>query len=57
MKMSEVIAELQERINLYGDSELVFRDCDDDYGESILSVYYDVDENVAVVSNFPWPMK
>lgn len=57
MKMSEVIAELQKRINLYGDSELVFRDYDDDYGANILSVYYDVDENVAVVSNFPCPMK
>lgn len=52
MKMSEVVLELQKRINLYGDSELVFRDHDDDFGANIMSVYYDVDENVGVVSNF-----
>lgn len=53
MRMSEVVLELQKRIDLYGDSELVFRDYDDDFGANILSVYYDVDESVGVVSNFP----
>lgn len=52
MKMSEVVLELQKRIDIYGDSELVFRDYDDDFGTNIMSVYYDDDENVCVVSNF-----
>lgn len=53
MKMSEAALELQRRIELYGDSELVFRDYDDDFGTYIMSVYYDVDERVGVVSNVP----
>lgn len=53
MKMSKVISELQKRIDFYGDSELVFLNYDDSFGDNVLSVYYDYYRGVGVVSNCP----
>lgn len=52
MKISDVIKELQERMDIYGDSEVIFRDCDGDEDIYILSVYYDDEAERAIVSNF-----
>ncbi|MHC1696418.1 MAG: hypothetical protein AB9835_14365 [Eubacteriales bacterium] len=53
MKASEVIQELQKRIDYHGDCEVVFRDADDYDSEDIdvMAVYYDEDADRVVVSN------
>jgi len=51
MKASELIKELQERIDVYGDSEVVFRDCNSGEDIDIISVYYDIDVDHVIVSN------
>ena len=51
MKASEIVKELQERIKLYGDYDVIFRDvfadCDMDTG----AVYFDEDAERIVISN------
>lgn len=51
MKISDVIKELKERQELYGDTEVIFRDSDGDENIDVLSVYFDEDADRAVMSN------
>ena len=51
MKASDLIKELQERIEIYGDLEVVIRIEDDDM--DLLSVYGDEDAERIIVSDFP----
>lgn len=51
MKASDLIKELQERIEIYGDLEVVMRSGDD--GMDLLSVYGDEDAERIIVSDFP----
>lgn len=51
MKASDLIKELQERIEIYGDLEVVIRIGDDDM--DLLSVYGDEDAERIIVSDFP----
>lgn len=53
MKASEVIEKLQERIDIYGDWEIIFRDPfnDDDY--YIFSVYADDGAEQIIISSAP----
>lgn len=51
MKASDLIKELQERIEIYGDLEVVIRIEDDDM--DLLSVYGDEDSERIIVSDFP----
>ena len=51
MRASNLIKELQERIEIYGDLEVVIRIEDDDM--DLLSVYGDEDAERIVVSDFP----
>jgi hypothetical protein len=39
MKISDIIKELQERQEMYGDAEVIFRDCCGDDDIDILSLY------------------
>ena len=50
MKASDLIKELQERIEIYGDLEVVIRIEDDDM--DLLSVYGDEDSERIIVSDF-----
>lgn len=50
MKASDLIKELQERIEIYGDLEVVIRIEDDDM--DLLSVYGDEDAERIIVSDF-----
>jgi hypothetical protein len=51
MKASDIIKELQKRIDIYGDCEVIFRDSDGDDDIDILSVYQDEEAERTVVSN------
>lgn len=51
MKTSELIRELQERIELYGDSEMMFYDSEGIEDFDINSVYYDDKTERIMVSN------
>lgn len=50
MKASEIIKELQKRIDLYGDCNVTFRTEDDDM--VIGSVYFDEDADSIIISDF-----
>ena len=43
MKVSELIKELQERLELYGDWPVVFRDDLGEYDGDVVTVYADTD--------------
>ena len=53
MKASEVIKELQERIEIFGDWPVIIRaDMDDDDDVDVLSVYADDEAARIVISDF-----
>jgi len=51
MRANDLIRELQERIEIYGDLEVTIRIEDDDM--DLLSVYGDEDAERIIVSNYP----
>jgi hypothetical protein len=51
VKASEIIKELQERIKLYGDYDVIFRDVFDDCDIDTGAVYFDEDAERIVISN------
>ena len=51
MKASELVKELQERIRLYGDHDVIFRDAFDDCDMDTGAVYFDEDAERIVISN------
>ena len=55
MKASEIIKELQERIELYGDWNVIIRvsECGDDGDLDVGSVYADDEAERLVISDFP----
>ena len=53
MKASDIIKALQERIEVFGDWEVIFRETDGDDDVDILSVYADDETKRIVVSDFP----
>ena len=53
MLISELIKELQERLDLYGDSAFVFRSWGTDDDCDVLSAYYDQDDEKMIVSDDP----
>jgi hypothetical protein len=59
MKASEIIKELQERIELYGDTEVSFRNGDgggDPYNDTeILSVFFDGETECVIMSDLVDP--
>jgi hypothetical protein len=51
MLISEVIKELQNRLELYGDAFVVYRDEDTDPDIDVNSVYYDEDTERCILSD------
>ena len=51
MKASEIVKELKERIKLYGDYDVIFRDVFDDCDMDTGAVYFDEDAERIVISN------
>lgn len=51
MLISELIKELQERLEMYGDAQVVYREFDGDMDLDICSAYFDQDEEKMVVSD------
>jgi hypothetical protein len=51
MLISEVIKELQNRLELYGDAFVVYRDEDTDPDIDVNSVYYDEDAERCILSD------
>lgn len=49
MKISDVIKALKERKEMYGDTEVIFRESGGDEDVDVLSVYFDEDAGRAVV--------
>lgn len=57
MKASELIKELQERIDIYGDIEIIMRVGDngiDDEDFNVMSVYGDEESERIVISDFDY---
>jgi hypothetical protein len=52
MLISEMIAELQERLEIYGDATVCYRDAMQDMDIDIMCTYFDQDENKMVLSDF-----
>lgn len=53
MKASELIAAIQERIEIYGDWNVVIRIFDDDTDIDLMSCYADDEAERIIVSDFP----
>lgn len=53
MLISELIKELQERLDLYGDSTIVFRLWGTNNNFDVFSTYYDQDGEKMIISNDP----
>lgn len=53
MKTSELISALQERLDIYGDWNVIIRLSDDDADIDLMSVYVDDEVERIIVSDFP----
>lgn len=53
MKASELILALQERIDIYGDWNVIIRILDDDTDIDLMSVYGDDEAERIIVSDIP----
>ena len=51
MLISELIKELQERLEMYGDSGVCFRDAMSDMDIDVLTAYYDQDEGKMIITD------
>lgn len=56
MTVSELIKQLQDRFELYGNMEVSFRDCLDDSDRPVQSVFYDDDTDTIMVSDIKDPL-
>ena len=55
MLISEMIAELQERLSLYGDATVVFRDFCGGMDVDVLCAFFDQDDGKMILSDFYSP--
>lgn len=51
MLISELITELQKRLELYGDSGVCFRDSEGDMDMDIMTAYYDQDDDKMILTD------